>query len=180
MIKSMLKSAFQKFGRRYNYDTTYMSQVADTSTSAGLRLSMLSLFSQYRGPENMRDVWAGALLGSTMDGDCGPCAQLVVDMAIDAGVAVEQLTLCIQGRFEKAGDVGLGFNFSQAAISGELDIEVYRSEIEDRFGLVGVVAASFAAAGGRVYPVLKRGLGHGLTCSKSEVGGELVEVQHAK
>lgn len=180
MLKSLLKNGFRRFGRRYNYDTSYMSHIADTSTSAALRLSLLPLISQFRGPEAARNVWAGAILGSTLEGDCGPCAQLVTDMAIEAKVPAAELALCIGGNADKAGDVGLGFRFANAAIADDPELEALRGEIETRFGASAVVAVSFAASSGRVYPVLKRGLGFGHACSRLSILGEPAKVQHAK
>lgn len=180
MIKSLLKFGFRMFGRRYDYDTSYMSHVADTSISAGLRLSLFPLVSQFRGPRAAQDVWTGALLGSTLEGDCGPCAQLVMDMAVEAHVPADQLAQCIKGEAESAGDVGLGFRFAQAAIAGDPELEVLRREIERRFGAAAVTAVSFAAANGRMYPVLKRGLGFEQSCRSISVRNETVKVRRSR
>ncbi|NVO58363.1 hypothetical protein HW561_21500 [Rhodobacteraceae bacterium B1Z28] len=178
MIRTLLKMGFQRFGSRYNYDTGYMRHIADTSASAGLRLSMLPFYSQFRGPNDAQNVWAGAMLGSTLDGDCGPCVQLIVDMALEAGVPRDKLTLCLQGEAMAAGDVGLGFRFAQAAIANDPELDGLRKEIESRFGTAAVMAVSFAASSGRIYPVLKRGLGFGQTCSRVNVEGEVITVSH--
>lgn len=178
MIRAILKMGFRRFGARYDYDTTYMNHVADTSAAAGLRLSLLPLYSQFHGPNEARDVWAGAMLGSTQDGDCGPCLQLVVDMAIEAGVAADQIALCLDGQSNSAGDVGLGFRFSQAAITDGLELDTLRDKIETRFGAAALTAVSFAASSGRIYPVLKRGLGYGKTCSRVTVQTRVIEVPH--
>lgn len=178
MIRALLKSGFQRFASRYNYDTSYMSHIADTSTCAGLRLSMLPFYSQFRGPKIAQDVWAGAMLGSTLDGDCGPCVQLIVDMAIEAGVSADRIMLCLQGNAKSAGDVGLGFRFSQAAIVNAPELDSLRQEIETRFGVAAVTSASFAASSGRIYPVLKRGLGYGQTCSRVNIEDEAITVLH--
>ncbi len=176
MIKAALKSGFRKFGRRFNYDTTYMSDIADESVSAALRLSMMPLVSQYSGSRSARGVWAGALLASSLDGDCGPCVQLTIDMALSAGVPGDLLALCVEGWPEKAGDVGLGFSFALAAINDHPDLETYRAEIENRYGRLAVTAASYAAASGRFYPVMKRGVGVGATCQKVVIDAKPVEV----
>lgn len=178
MIRALLKASIKRFGSRYNYDTRYMLYVADTSTSAALRLSALPLYSQFSGPKAAQNVWAGAMLGSTLDGDCGPCVQLVVDMALDADVPSNQLALCLEGKAEEAGDVGLGFRFSQAAIADLPELEELRADIETRFGALAVAAASFAASSGRVYPVLKRGLGFGATCSRVNIKNRTLPVFH--
>ncbi len=179
MIRYFLKMGIGQFAKRYNYDADYMSHVVETSTMAGVRLSLLPLYSQFRGPKEAQDVWAGAMLGSTQEGDCGPCVQLIVDMALEAGVPAEQLALCLQGDASAAGDVGLGFRFSQAAIANTPALEEFRAEIDKRFGSAAVTAASFAASSGRIYPVLKRGLGFGQTCSNVQVKQKTIQVpQH--
>ncbi|MBO9475639.1 hypothetical protein J7413_19010 [Shimia sp. R10_1] len=139
---------------------------------------MLPFYSQFRGPKDAQNVWAGAMLGSTLDGDCGPCVQLIVDMALEAGVPADQLVLCLQGDVKAAGDVGLGFRFSQAAIANAPELDSRRQEIEARFGAAAVTAASFAASSGRIYPVLKRGLGFGQTCSRVTIADETTKVRY--
>lgn len=180
MTLALLKAGIKRFGLRYDYDTSYMSHVANTSTSAGVRLSLLSLYSQFRGPQMAQNVWAGAMLGSTQEGDCGPCVQLIVDMALESGVPADQIASCLQGEAKAAGDVGLGFRFSHAAIANAPELEDLREEIEARFGASAVVAASFAASSGRLYPVLKRGLGFGQTCSLVAVEDEAIQVFHQR
>ncbi len=176
MIRYFLKMGIRQFAKRYNYDTSYMSHVVETSSAAGVRLSLLPLYSQFRGPKEARDVWAGAMLGSTLEGDCGPCVQLIVDIALKAEVPPDQLALCLQRNATVAGDVGLGFRFAQAAIENTPELEDLRAEIEKRFGPAAVTAASFAASSGRIYPVLKRGLGFGQTCSNVQVSNATTQV----
>jgi hypothetical protein len=176
MIRFLLKMGTKRFAKRYDYDTGYMTHVIDTSSGAGIRLAMLPIYSQFRGPKEGVNVWAGALLGSTQEGDCGPCVQLVVDMALEAQVPSDQLALCLQGHADAAGDVGLGYRFAQAAITNAFDLDQLRDEIERRFGASTVAATSFAASSGRIYPVLKRGLGFGQTCSIVRVKKEEIQV----
>ena len=176
MIRRFLRNGAQKFGRRHGYDVSYMLHVIDGSTAAGLRLALFPLATQHAGPRTAGGLRAGAMLASTLDGDCGPCVQLVLDMASEGGVPPELLSLCVEGRSTEAGDVGLGFRFAQAAISGAPELEALRDEIEKRHGADAVTAASFAAASGRFYPVLKRGLGFAETCSRLRIGDRDVGV----
>jgi hypothetical protein len=181
MIKFLLKLATQSFADRYSYDAAYMQYVTKTSASAGLRLAIaLPLFAQYRGPRAAQEVRWGAQLAATLDGDCGPCAQLVASMALEAGMPADKLALCLQGQAGGAGDLGLGFRFARAAIADGPELEELRQEIALRFGETAVVAVSFAAASGRIYPVLKRGLGFAKTCSQVSVGDEMIRVQPQK
>ncbi|TCL00535.1 hypothetical protein BXY66_3178 [Shimia isoporae] len=176
MIRAVLHAGARAFGRKYAYDTDYMHEVIDTSVGAGLALTLFPMLSQHRGPQVARAVWFGALLASTLDGDCGPCGQLVVDMALEQGVSADHLLAAIEARFSDAGDVGLGFQFAQQAIARSYDANEFADTIRARFGDHALVAASFAAATGRFYPVFKRGLGQGHACQRIDVGGRLGEV----
>ncbi|MEQ8301516.1 MAG: hypothetical protein RH945_13325 [Hyphomonas sp.] len=177
MIRWILNRQARAFGQRYEYDTAYMHDVINTSPKAGLRMAAFPYATGFRGPPVAGEIMAGAMLASTLDGDCGPCAQLVVNMVTQAGGNPAKLRLCTEGRDAEAGDVGLGFRFAKAAISGDPVVDDLRDEIEARFGKEAVVAVSFAAATGRWYPVFKRGLGHGAACTQLQIGDVPVTVR---
>lgn len=93
-----------------------------------------------------------------------------MNYALEAGVSPDMLRACLQRRFADAGAAGLGFRFAEAAISGSPVADDLRSEIERKYGQRAVLAAAFAAATSRAYPVLKRALGHGQACQRLEIG----------
>lgn len=165
MLKSVLHSSTTKFEKQYDYDAGYMHQIIDVSTGAGLRLGLLPLLSQFRGPKSAQDIWAGAALASTLDGDCGSCAQLIVDQAVEIGVNPKELENCAKGNAKTDSDCGLGYLFAQSAIAGGANTLELRAEIVLRHGEKAAVAASFAAACGRIYPVLKRATGEVAACA---------------
>lgn len=165
MLKSILHNSTSKFENQYDYDADYMHKIIDVNLGAGFRLGLLPMLSQYRGPKAAKDVWAGAALASTLDGDCGSCAQLIIDQAVELGVNPKELEDCAKGRGRTDTDCGLGFLFAQNAIVGGPDILDLRAEIVLRYGQEAAVAASFAAACGRIYPVLKRASGDVDACA---------------
>ena len=145
MIRSFLNAQIRKFGRRFNYDTSYMHEICAVSPGAVYGLLKLPEFYRYRGPALGQPVWTGALLASTLDGDCGPCAQLVIDMALAAGADRETLRLCAEGQADKAGAMGLGFRFAEAAIKADPMADKFRSEIAREFGEKCALSCAFAA-----------------------------------
>jgi hypothetical protein len=176
MIRNFLHAQTRKMGRRYNYDVGYMHGLIDISPAAAIGLARLPNFYKYRGPTAGQAVWTGALLASTLEGDCGPCAQLVVDMALEGGADAACLQACAEGRPQEAGAIGLGFRFAMMAITGDPRADDLRREIEAEFGKKAAVSCALAAASGRIYPVLKRGLGHGQACMKLDFGGKVVKL----
>lgn len=174
MLDWLIHKAISSWSRSYNYDATYLHEIADVSSAAALRFMGLPLLSQMQQPSPA--LWAGAALGSVLDGDCGPCAQLIVDDAVRAGVDTGLLHACLAGRYDEAGPVGLGFRFAVAAMADTSDLDSTREEIERTYGQLAVISVSYAAASCRAYPVLKRGLGHGALCQKIELDGASLNV----
>lgn len=179
MLRSLLHAAARGFEKRYRYDASYMHDVIDVSRKAGVGLFLFPAMVQYRGPKSAGAVWAGAALASTMDGDCGPCAQLVLDMAIEQGADPAHLRACLRGDWGVAGPEGLGYRFAVAAILDAPDLPQLARDIEQAYGKKALTAVAFAAASGRFYPVLKRGLGHGQLCARLEIAGEDVAMAHS-
>jgi len=161
--------------RRYDYDASYLREAAAVSGGGAVRLGFLSLYSSYAAGAPV-DLWAGTAVASTRDGDCGPCLQLVVDMAVERGANPAGLRAVLQGDTESAGDVGLGYRFGEAVIHDAAALEDLRTEIRDRFGDRALVSLSIAAATGRAWPVIKRGLGHGRVCQSVTVDAEPIAV----
>ena len=170
MIRWILQRAARRFGRRYQYDVSYMLDTIEASPKAGVRALLYSAAVGYPGPPAAGEVVLGASLASILDGDCGPCTQLVIDMGLEAGASPERLRACVQGQQDLAGDIGLGHDFARAIIAGTPNAEGLAQEITRLYGRQALVAASFAAASTRFYPVFKRGLGHGATCTRVRIG----------
>ena len=174
MIRKLFHAQARKMQRAFNYDTSYMHEIIDISPGAAWGLSRLPAFYKYRGTPAGQIPWTGALLASTLDGDCGPCAQLVVDMSLAGGADADALQACAEGRPLEAGAMGLGYRFAKAAISGDPVADDLRSEIISEFGEKCALSCAFAAASGRIYPVLKRGMGHGKACQRLDFAGKEV------
>lgn len=176
MIRWLLHRATRRMERTTGYDAGYMHDVIDASTGAGLKLGLLPLLSQHRDTAPA-PLWYGAALASVLEGDCGPCAQLIVNYALENGVPPRTLSALLARDLDEAGDeAALGFRFAEAAMAGDPESEALRRDVEHRYGKRAAIALAYATAFSRTYPVLKRALGHGLACQKIEVGGNLETV----
>jgi hypothetical protein len=175
MIKYLVGKSVAAMKKRYDYDAGYLLEVAEASTGGVLRLGFLPLLSQYQAGVPV-DVWAGAAMASTRDGDCGPCLQLVVNAAIEKGADTAALRAALQGDYELAGDTGLGYRFGLAAIRDGVELDPLRDELQQRFGEQSVISLSIAAATGRAWPVIKRGLGHGRSCQAVTINDVQVDL----
>ncbi len=168
MMKFLLRTLARQLRRDFSYDPAYL----DPMIAAGASSRMLAFgwYTRFPAPKGAEPIAVGALLASTFEGDCGPCTQLVIDMGRKSGVCADEMRACVEGRFDQAGKVGLGYRFAMAAITDAPELDELRAEIEAAHGPKAVVAAAIPASAGRVYPVLKRGLGYGHTCQKLHFG----------
>jgi hypothetical protein len=127
MFTSYLHRKVAAMERAFSYDAAYVHEMLDASTSAFIKFAMFQRMAAHCDSVS-REAWYAAKLAAVIAEDCGPCAQLTVDMALQAGVDPK------------------------------------------------IIAA---LTGARVYPTLKRGLGHGASCQKLVVADDTIAVRRA-
>lgn len=163
MIRRWLKAALEKFGRRYDYDTTYMKELVDLDTGGGVKLALASPFLLHRFGAP-KEAYFAAKLRSTMRADCGPCLQLVAKMAQEAGVGADTLLPAL-GKGQGSPEVALAVRFADAVIDDAADLPEVMEAVRARFGKQAQAGLATAVVAGQFYPLLKRGLGHAQSCA---------------
>ena len=179
MIRSYFHRSVARLEKSYGYDATYLHEVIDISPRAFFKFGLFQIMSYHRDGAP-RDAYCAARIAATLSEDCGPCAQLTVDMALEAGVDPKRIRALLRGDLEQAGpDAELGFRYGIAVSQNTLDAPALSAEVERRYGKRALVSMAYAVACSRVYPALKRGLGHGAACSKIEVSDETIVLKKA-
>ncbi len=170
MIRWLLHKLVSRFEAQTNYDATYWHEIADVSPGAAARLMLLPMINQYKG-DAPPALWYGAGIASMVDGDCGPCLQLMVDGALHDGVRASDVTALLAGTLDVASeDARLGFRLGKAAIENNPAAAELRDEVVAKFGQKTLIGLAYVTATARAYPVLKRTLGHGAACQRIRVG----------
>jgi hypothetical protein len=90
MMKWLLSRWISKFERKWNYDASYLRDVLDADPRALTAFGKVAALSSYRKDVPPAAYCAAGIVG-TMTEDCGPCTQLVLDMAQREGVAADVL-----------------------------------------------------------------------------------------
>lgn len=179
MLRSFLHGRIRKLERAFGYDATYLHEVLDVSRAAFFKFLLFQVMSAHRD-QVPRDASFAASIAATLSEDCGPCTQLVVNMALHNGMAPETLCALLRGDLEKASvDAALGFRYGVAVANNTADAMALCEDVERRFGKRALVSMSYAVACARVYPALKRGLGHGATCTKIQVANDCITIWQA-
>jgi hypothetical protein len=173
-ITTLASSRLAAFEREWNYDASYMRAIFASGLGAMRAMLGIERISKFRKGIPLAP-WFAAKIAAAKAEDCGPCVQLVVDMAARAGVAPATLRAVITD--DHAGmpdDVRLAVRFTQASLAHAPEADALRDEIIARWGNDAVVALAFAILSGRAYPTLKYALGYGKTCTRVEISGEAV------
>jgi hypothetical protein len=179
MLTWLIKKRLDAFERKYGYDVSYARELLAVDTRALLAFARTESMGKYRRDVPAHLYYAVKLTGIIHE-DCGPCTQLGVAMAIEAGVTPKVLASILRGDVTAMSEeVALGVKFARASLAHDVEADTYRDEIERRWGKRAVVSVAFALTMARVYPTLKYALGFGKACARVVVGDEQVVIRGA-
>jgi hypothetical protein len=100
-------------------------------------------------------------------------------MALEARIDPAVVRAVVARDFARmTGDAALGVRLAEATLAHESTIEA-RAEALRRYGEQGLVSLAYAIAVPRIYPTIKRVLGHAHTCERVTVDGEVVAAARA-
>lgn len=179
MRKWFAKAMIDRFGRKYDYDVSYMRAMLDASPEAFFKFIAVTKLSLHAEAAPKDAVFAAKLVGTLIE-DCGPCTQLVADMAREAGVA-DDVIAAILSRDESAmsADAAIGYLFADAVARRSDDEDAARERVRTAWGEKGVIDLTFALQISRLYPMTKAGLGYAKTCSRVMIGERAIAVAKA-
>jgi hypothetical protein len=179
MLKTWMHKQIANLERDFSYDAGYFHEVIDASPGAALKFSLFQIMAKHRDSVP-KDAWYAAGLAAALTEDCGPCTQLGVDMALRDGMPAPKLSALLRGDIEQAGpDAALGFRYGIAVATNSPDALALSEQVEKRYGKRGQISLACAVACTRVYPALKRGLGHAAACSRIVVANDTIPIKQA-
>ena len=179
MLKWFMRKGLAAFERKWDYDAGYMHELIDASPRAAWMFSRAAAIGSYRKDVPLA-AWTAAAITAVRHEDCGPCTQLGVQMAEQAGVDPTVLRAILsEDAAAMPDDVALAWRFTRAALDHDPAADEYRQEILRRWGPRAVISLAFAMVASRTYPTVKYAMGHGQTCQRVVVGGTPVTFDHA-
>lgn len=158
------RQSLQGFGRHYDYDVSYLEELLDSSPGAFLALEAAMPMGQYRQAVPL-DLLFIAKIAAMRQQDCGPCTELGMKMAREAGISEAVIRGALhggQGLDDEQLDV---YHYAQGvAANEELDPGLL-PRLQKRLGREVVAELAVNIVATRLYPTLKRALGHAKSCS---------------
>ena len=164
------------FATRYGYDVSYLLMLLNESPSAFFKFAPLMKASAHREVVPVEASFAAKIAGALAE-DCGPCTQLVVDMALEAGMAKGEIEAVLRRDPHAMSDTTrLAFRFADAVVRRTAEEDEFRDAVRAQWGPKGVIDLTMALQMGRMYPMIKAGLGFARECRRVTVDGHDVDV----
>lgn len=163
MLIRLFQIMARRFGKRYNYDASYMEALAAAKPTAFVKLAMLTAFTQDRFGLPAAPYFAAKFIAARIAG-CGPCAMLVVNMAEEAGVTRAQLASIARPGPADHG-MRLAADYAAGVLKGSPELESLNDKVVETFGEKGRMGLAAAIASGQFFPIFKRGMGAATSCA---------------
>jgi hypothetical protein len=175
MIDWFIRRRLAAFERRYGYDVGYALELLAATRKGFMHYARIAGMANHRDGVPL-EPWYAAKLAAVRTEDCGPCTQLVVDMAREAGVADAVLRAVLRGDLDAlSAEAALAVRYALATIAHAPELQALREQALQRWGERGLASLALTITGTRLFPMLKYALGHGQACQRVQVGAEAVQ-----
>lgn len=166
MIRYLFNKILLSMKKRYDYDVCYMQDILQADLRAFLKFMGFQILSSHSGHVPLGPLFAARIRAIIWD-DCGPCTQLVVNMALEANLNPDIVRAIIDRDLAKLPEhIAMVVQFTERVLAHNPEADDLREEILALWGQKGLITLSFAISSSRVYPALKYTLGYGKACSK--------------
>lgn len=150
---------------RLRVPADYLTTLGEATFAGFLKFVLFLPLSGHRGDTAAEWLHAARLVAFQHE-DCGTCLQAAIHVALDEGVSPQAIAAVLDRDFAKMTvPVSLAVRFSEGLAAMDGSEQAAREEIRGRLGDAVLADLSLAIASARVFPTLKRGLGHGASCS---------------
>lgn len=97
--------------------------------------------------------------------DCGPCLQLAIRFAQEAGISDSLIRNLVLDEGQLSELLERTQAFTRACLSNHPDCEALRTELSWELGPAAMIELALVIAAAQVFPVVKRATGHYQACS---------------
>ena len=165
MIATLVERTITRQERGFGQSMNYLRDIAGSSLGAFFKYALFIPMSRHRkaaSPEIAAVAWIAAMRHE----DCGPCLQITVDHALASGVDRKLVRAALAGDRDALGDsLGEVYEYATAVASGDPRANALSDALRERLGRDVLVDLALGIASARVFPTLKRALGHARSCS---------------
>lgn len=152
------------FGRHFDYDVGYLLELASASPEAFRAFEAAMPMTRVQKAATVEDVQI-AKIAAMRAQDCGPCTALSLKIAREAGVSESVIQGALRGGKGLTGEQRDLHDYARAvALDEEMDTGLL-PRLKARLGEAALAEIAVNIVGTRIYPTLKRALGHARSCA---------------
>ncbi|HEY2486045.1 MAG TPA: hypothetical protein VGI36_12910 [Candidatus Binataceae bacterium] len=160
----LIDAAERKFGEKLDY----MRDIASASPAAFYKFALFLAFARHRKAAPLEACYL-ASIGALQHEDCGPCLQIAVNRALAEGVSPAIISSALAGGVTLDAERRLYLDFGRAVSANLPEAEELRLKLAGKLSPAAMVDLAIAIASARLFPTLKRGLGHAKSCSLVQI-----------
>ena len=176
MFKALLERMFAKQEKLTGESADYIRDLHRAAPGGFWRFALFTPMANYRRALP-KEAYAVAKIAAAHWEDCGPCLQTTVNLATAAGVHPQIIRAAVTGDTNGMDErTATAFLFARAVCAHDCASEELRPKLIEWWGEAGVAELSLAICSSRLFPTLKRGLGHGAACQRIMIGQETLQV----
>lgn len=158
------RERIRDFGRHYDYDVSFLEELMEASPEAFRAFEAAMPMGRVRKAAPAEAVFI-AKIAAMRAQDCGSCTELNVKMAREAGVAGPVIRGALWGGEGLNGEQRDLHDFGRfVALNEELPPDLL-PRLKARWGDEVLAEITVNVVAMRLYPALKRALGHAKSCS---------------
>ena len=179
MLKSLIERMLLGYEKTTGESADYVRDIRAAAPGGFWRFGFFMPMAQYR-KVLPAEAYAVAKIAAAHSEDCGPCLQTTVNLAVAAGVAPAVIRAAVTRDLAAMDErTRTAFEFAEAVSARDIRSEELRPRIESWWGKAGTVELAFVIASSRVFPTVKRAMGHGQACTRVTIGSETVRADIA-
>jgi len=154
----------EAFETAFQYDATYMKIMLEEAPEA------LEVFNGFTPMASHRvhaplDVYMTAKLTAYRFADCGPCLQLAVRFAQQAGFDNNLISALVLDKGTLPPELARVQAFTKACLEEDESCEELRAELKWEYGKATMIELGLVMAAAQVFPIVKRSMGFHKACS---------------
>ncbi|WP_190365973.1 hypothetical protein [Pseudoalteromonas sp. S16_S37] len=171
MIRYFLNKMLLAMKHKYDYDIGYMQDVLNADLIAFIKFMGFQSLSAHCKNVPAEVIYAARLRAIIWE-DCGPCTQLVTNMALEDNVSAKTIAGIINWDVSTlSNDIILVMEFTDLVLTHNPKADELRAKLKQAWGEVGLISIALAISSMRVYPTLKYALGYAKACTRINVKG---------
>lgn len=170
LLAPLVRAQTLKFEQRYRYDTHYLRHLFRLSPRAFLRFRHVLDNANFHDGVPAVALYTVKFLSISRE-DCGPCAQLTLDQAREAGVPTATLQALVAADPSQLDSDGqLAWHYAQAALDRSPETPAWCAAVVERWGAPALATLALALVTARNFPAMKQALGVASpSCQRLEV-----------